>query len=114
MATETDGIVVEILANVTGLLSGMKEATVGVEAATTEIEGALEGLEAVATAVLGPFAAIFALVEGAEMFGGAVKSSIDMARELTVLHEKTGIAVEDLSALRYAATRSEVSAETLT
>jgi hypothetical protein len=109
-----DGIIVQILADIRGLLTGTKESAESVEVMATEIEGSLEALEATVVALLGPFAALFALVEGVEMFGGAIHSTVELAQQLQVLHEKTGITVEDLSRLRYAANLSEVSSESLT
>jgi hypothetical protein len=58
-------------------------------------------------------AAIGALGVGASLagFGSFVKSTIDLADELGKLSQRTGIAVESLSALRNAAELSDVSTE---
>ena len=101
-------------AQVTDAIAGVQEVTGAVEEGTAQMKAALAGLEASVEALLAPFAALFAVVEGAEYFGGAVKSTVDFARELQVLHEKTGVSVEDLSRLGYAAQMSEVGTESLT
>jgi hypothetical protein len=63
---------------------------------------------------LGPaFAAIGAGVSVAA-FSRLVKSGIDAADQLGVVSKRTGVAVEDLSALKFAAEQSETNFETLT
>lgn len=110
---EGDGIVVQITAAIQGLLSGMKESAESVNAGTKEMEGAFEGLGAIIEASLAPLLLFTAAIEGLHVFHEAIENTTELAVTLEVLHQKTGIATETLSAMKYAAELSHVSFDQL-
>jgi hypothetical protein len=110
---EGDGIVVQITAAIQGLLSGMKESAESVNAGTKEMEGAFEGLGTVISAALAPLLLFTAAIEGLHIFHEAIENTTELAVTLEVLHQKTGIATETLSAMKYAAELSHVSFDQL-
>ncbi len=83
-----DGIFVTIGASVAGLVTGM--------------EGALA-----------PLIAITALFEAFEFITGAIDKTAELGVQLEVLSQKTGLTVEALSRLKYAAEIAHVSVEEL-
>lgn len=96
---------VQLLANMARLQQDMDQAkrVVGgamssIESAAATAKGALIGLGAVGLATA---------------FGASIKSAIDLADELNKLSQRTGLSVESLSQLRYAAKLSDVSADSL-
>lgn len=78
----------------------------------TQAAGVASRLESSFGKVQTVFAGLAALA-GAAGFVGLIRNSIDAADELNKLGQKTGIAVEQLSALQYAAKLSDVTTEQL-
>lgn len=74
---------------------------------------AFSGIQSSLSTVRGAFAAL-GLTLSAGMFVNSIRSVINTAGELGKLSQKVGIAVEDLSGLKYAAELSDVSTEQLT
>lgn len=101
-------------AQIAGLLAGLGEATAGVKESVGVMKEQMEGLAVMAEAMMGPFIAITALLAGGEMFKEVLHETAELATQLEVLNQKTGIGVEELSALKYAADQSHVSMESLT
>ncbi len=110
---EGEGIVVPITAAIHGLLSGMKESAESVNAGTAEMEAAFKGLGEVVETALGPLLALWVAIKGLHDIREAIESTTELAVTLEVLHQKTGIATETLSALKYAAELSHVPFEQL-
>lgn len=101
-------------AQIASLLTGLSEATAGVRESVEGMKGSLEGLAAAAETVMAPFILITALLEGGELFKEAIAATGEMGKALEIGSQKTGMAVEELSKLRYAADLSDVSAGELT
>jgi hypothetical protein len=98
-------LAVQITADTAGLASGL--ATAGRQ--TDDFQARLGGLTS-KLKILGPAA----IAAGGAFAIGMVKSIANTADELSKLSARTGVAVEDLSRLQYAADMSGVSSETLT
>lgn len=81
-------------------------------AAFASVQRSFGGLQTQAAGLQRAFAGI-GVALGAGAFVGAVRSTIDLADNLNKLSQKTGIAVEQLSALKYAGELSDVSLEEL-
>lgn len=107
--TEGEGIAVQISASIAGLLSGMKEGADVVNAGTKEMEAAFEELGAVVKTALGPILAFGVALEGLEVFKNAIENTTELGVQIEVLHQKTGMSVESLSALKYAAELNHVA-----
>jgi hypothetical protein len=108
-----DRINVEVTGTIAGLSKAMHEAAAVVEESTVEIRGALSAVAATAEAVFAPLAALIIAYKAFHELTEAVSQTLELAQSLKVMSEKTGIAIEELSALRYAAKLSEVDVETL-
>ena len=95
----------QLLANVAKLRQDMAEAKGVVVDAMGGINRAIEGTKAL----------LAGLGAGATLAGFArlVTHATEVGEQLSKMSQKTGVAVEQLSALRYAATLSDVSMETL-
>lgn len=109
-----DRVDVQFGAQITSLLSGLSDATAGVRESVAGMKASLDALKSAAEAVLLPFLAVEALLKGGEMFGDAIKSTVEYGTQLEILHQKSGMSVEDLSQLEYAARQNRVSTESLT
>lgn len=98
-------LVIEMTANVTRLQGDMDKA-VGV---VRQASGKIQSLSGLATKALGLVGAGFAGWKVA----GALASTIELADQLEGLAGKTGIAIETLSGLKFAAEQSDTSFEAL-
>jgi hypothetical protein len=108
-----DRVNVEVTGAVAGVTAAMKEAAEAVEGATAEMRGAFTALGETVESVFAPLLAITIAFKAFQEIAETINKTVELAQELKVLSEKTGIAAEELSALRYAAKQSEVDAETL-
>jgi hypothetical protein len=97
-------LAVQITADAAGLTTGLKKA-----------EGEISSFSDKADALVGKLRAIgpAAILAGSAFAGALIKNVADTADELGKLSAKTGIAVEDLSRLQYAAGLSGVSSDQL-
>jgi hypothetical protein len=96
------------------LLAGLTEVTGAVRGSVEEMKASFEGLSAVAEMAFAPLIAIAAILEGGEIFRAAVEKTAEFGKQLEITSQKTGMTVEALSALQYAADLSDVSTEQLT
>jgi hypothetical protein len=96
---------IDMVAKLAEFEKDLKRATAATEAQTSKMALAFEVVKGAAAGVAG------ALSVGAIV--GAVHSVSDYADEMGKMSQKVGVAVEDLSALAYAAKLSDVSNETL-
>lgn len=97
-------LAVEITADTKGLSSGLKSAGAETDAFGTRMDGLVSKLK-----VVGPLA----IAAGAAFAVSMVKGVADTADALGKLSTRTGVAVEDLSRLQYAASLSDVSTQEL-
>lgn len=109
----TERIDVAFGAQISGLLSGLGEATAGVKEAVEGMKAQFEGLNAAAGSLMAPFVAITALLGGGEMFEHLIETAAQAGASLEVLGQKTGETAEDLSRLQFAAEQSHVGAGAL-
>ena len=99
-------LAVQITAETAGLMSGLKQAEQGIsefDQVSTALANKLKGLVAPA-----------AIAAGAAFAANMVRNVANTADELAKLSQRTGIAVEDLSRLRYATDLSGISSEGMT
>lgn len=106
-----EGIVVQITAAISGLLSGMKESAEAVETGTAEMGAAFESLGSILSVALAPMLALTAAMKGISEIREAIDKTTELGVQLEILHQKTGMSVEELSALKYVAELNEVSFE---
>lgn len=109
-----DDVNIRVTATTQDLQAGMQKASESVARASMYMRTSLSGLGDIVERIKVPFLTFFALLEGGEMFKDAISSAATYGEEMAVLHEKTGMSVEDLSRLQYAANLSEVSFDALT
>ncbi len=109
----TENISVIISANIASLLSGFKSAAAAVAESTGEMKENLHELSESAHGAQSAFYEFFFLREIVELFSEMLSGTAELAEELTVLSNKTGIAVDALSAMQYAAELSQVSSADL-
>jgi hypothetical protein len=111
---------IEVLfgAQIASLLSGLGEATAGVRESVGVMKESFEELAAVEAIALGPIILITAALTAMAGVGvgliEAASSAAELGKELEIGSQKTGMAAEELSKLRYAADLSDVSASELT
>lgn len=108
-----DTIQVRIAASIAGLEAGMQEAVASVQSSTVRMSESLGGLGTAIERVKVPFTAMIALMAGGALFREVVGETGELGESLTVLSEKTGIAVDRLSALQFAAKMVNVSSGAL-
>jgi hypothetical protein len=108
-----DEIGVSITGSATGLVGSLKTATTVIEESTATWNAAFAGVGATIEAVLAPLIAFTAAFEVFRELKETVHQTVELAQSLKIMSEKTGIGVEELSALRYAAKLSEVEVGTL-
>lgn len=101
---EIGKLAIKITADTLGLVSGLKSADGQITTFSEKAEMLVGKLRAIGPA---------ATLAGAALVGAMVRSVANTADELIKLSAKTGIAVEDLSRLQYAAGLSGVSNEAL-
>lgn len=103
-------LVVRLGADITGFRADMGKAARVAQKEIGSIERTVRGIDS-SFRNLGR-----GLVAGLSVgaFASFVKSGIDAAEQLSVVSKRTGIAVEDLSVLKFAAEQSDTSFETLT
>ena len=99
-------LAVQITAETAGLTSGLKQAEQGI----SDFDGKATAL----ANKLKSFVAPAAIAAGVAFAANMVRNVANTADELAKLSQRTGIAVEDLSRLRYAANMSGVSADGIT
>jgi hypothetical protein len=109
-----DRIEVIFGAQIASLLAGLEEAKAAVVESTEGMTTAFEGMEAAISTAMAPLLAITAVLEGGEIFGEAISKAAEFGKQLEVASQKTGMEVEQLSALQYAANLSDVSVGDLT
>jgi hypothetical protein len=102
---------VSIGAQLDGLLRGLKEATGAVREATTEMKEHFETLNQTVRSVQNIFMGLSLALAGGEAFEGMIEKTAELGVELEKASQKTGIEVERLSALKFAADQSHVSFE---
>lgn len=107
-------IEVTLGAKIDELVGGMREAGAVVSESCVAMKESIEGLQTSTASLMGPFLALTALLEGGELFESAISQTADLAVNMEILGMKTGIEVEQLTALEGAARLSHVSAEELT
>ncbi len=106
MAGALGNLDIQLSADTVKFMSDMGKAAYAVESSIKKMQSAFSTLQASAAGL--------GLVFGASQFVAGVKNMINQADELGKLSQKVGVAVEDLSALKYAAELSDVSREGLT
>jgi hypothetical protein len=109
-----DNVHVEVTGGVAGLNTAMHQAAATVEESTAEITGAVKGMTATIEACFAPLIALTALFEAFSFISEGIDKTAEFGKQLEITSQKTGIAVEQLSALQYAANLSDVSVEGLT
>lgn len=97
-------LAVQITADATGLQSGLKSAETSVGTFNTKATALLDKLSLIGTA---------AILAGGALGVTLLRNVANTADELAKLSQKTGVAVEDLSRLQYAADLSGISGEQL-
>jgi len=97
---------IELAANVARLRTDMQQATSLVQTGAAAMQRAADA----AKASLAGLAAGLSVAA----FVGQIKQAVELADQLNKLSQRTGIAVENLSQLQYAAKLSDVSSESLT
>jgi TP901 family phage tail tape measure protein len=108
-----DRVDVTFGAQIAALLAGLGEATASVRESTESMKAHLEALNAVGETVRTAFLGITAVLAGGELFKESIEKTAELGKELEIGAQKTGMAVEELSRLRYAANLSDVSADAL-
>jgi hypothetical protein len=96
-------------ANITDITNKLLEAQVATKEAVEGINASLNTVKESFTGLGEAFAALMAV----EMFEHMIEETASLASHLEVLSQKTGMAVEDLSRLRYAADLSHIGVDTL-
>jgi minor tail protein len=109
-----EAINVRIGAAIGELLAGLTEANAAIKENVTSMKETFESLQATVDAAMGPLLAIGALLEGGELFKESIEKVSELGAQLEIMSEKTGVSVETLSRLEYAADLSHVSVEQLT
>jgi TP901 family phage tail tape measure protein len=96
----------DLLAGLARAKEETKESVESMKVSMESLKGTMEGLQTA-------FLAFTAILTGGEMFAGIIERTAEAGQHLEVLNQKTGIAVDELSRLEYAARMSDVSAEAL-
>lgn len=102
----------KITADTTGLVKGVDVAKGSLAGLKAEMS-ALQAVGAKSLSFLGFAGVAAAATAAATAIGGAVKSAADYGDQLDAMSQRTGVAVEDLAKLQYAAKLSDTSAEAL-
>lgn len=94
--------IADVKAKLLEMQAGTKEAVEGINTSLNTIKSTVSGVgEALA--------AVFAI----EMFGHMIDETAELASHLEILSQKTGMSVDDLSRLRYAADLSHIGVDSL-
>lgn len=109
-----DGIIVSVGANIASLVTGMREGATVVTGASEEMSTSIKGLTSTIEGMLAPLAAMAALFEAFSYLTESVSMTNEFGEQLRIAAAKTGIAVEQLSALQFAAHMADVDVEALT
>jgi len=104
-------ILVRIVAQIDGLLGGMKGAAAGVKETTTEMKASLSSLSTVVDSVKKPFLALTALLAGGKIFKDAINATQEWTYSSVLLGRQLGITAEDASVLKVALDDIYVSSE---
>lgn len=110
---EGDEINVKIGAQNQGLLSGLQQAENAISHSSGYIRASLSGLTDVVERIKLPFIELAAILAGGAAFRSFVEGTEQLGLELEKASAKTGIAVEDLSGLKFAAEQVDVSFNSL-
>src|SRR4051812_18487487 len=86
-----------------GVTTGMAQAVSGVKSGVAAIKTEFSALGSVVSSLKSPFVALTAIMAGGAFFKHTVESTHAVAEELDKASEKTGMTVEQLSRLKYAA-----------
>lgn len=113
MGDTADNVSVLITGSVTGLAAAMAEGAAVVKEGTASITESVEGMTGAIEGAMAPLLALFALFESFEFISSAVEHVSELAVSMEILGMKTGMTVEELTALEGAAKLSHVSAEEL-
>jgi hypothetical protein len=105
----TDRVDVIFGAQISQLIASLGEVTGAVRESTEAMTASFEGLTAVMESAFAPLIAITAVLEGGEIFKESIDKTAELGVQLEVMSQKTGMGVEALSALQYAANLSDVS-----
>lgn len=109
----SDKVGVEVAGDATGVKAAMLEAEEAVKLGTAEISGSFEAMAGVIEAALGPLVAMTVAFAAFHEITETINQTVELAQQLKIMSEKTGIAAEELSALTYAAKLSEVQVDQL-
>jgi hypothetical protein len=96
------------------LTSGINQATSEIKSGISSMKTQFAGLQGSLQSLKSPFLAISAIVAGGALFGRMVSATHDVAEELDKTSQKTGISVEELSRLKYAAHQADLEFGDLT
>lgn len=112
MAGETEQtILVRILANIDGVLGGMKGASAAVAENTQAMKGAFGSLTATIDKMKAPFLAITSIMAGGKVFKDAVAATQEWTYSSILLARQLGITAEQASVLKVALDDSFVTTE---
>jgi hypothetical protein len=109
-----DEINVEIGSQNQGLLSGLKQAEDAITHSSGYIRASLSGITDVVERIKLPFIELAAVLAGGAAFRAFVEGTEQLGLELEKASQKTGIAVEDLAGLKFAAEEVDVSFDSVT
>lgn len=104
-------VVVKIVSDIRGLLTGMSESTSVVKSTTSQMQNSLNNLTNAAKTVTGALVGMASIGAVGLFFRSTIKEVVDTAESLSILSRQTGIAAEELSRLQYAAKLSDVEVE---
>jgi hypothetical protein len=109
-----DDVSVNIFANIAGLVTGFREGAAVVTEGSEQMAGSIEGLTGSIEALLAPLAAITALFETFSFIKESIENTNEYGEQVRIASQKTGIAVEQLQALQFAAKMADVDVAELT
>jgi hypothetical protein len=111
--SDDSNIQVTFGAQIQGLMDGLTTATAGVKDTTNQMTGSLSGLSESFEHLKAPIMAFSGLLAGGAMFKEMIESTSELGDSLVKTAQKTGVGVENLSALKYAAGMADVPFESL-
>lgn len=111
MATAT--LSIDLVARLAQFEKGMTQATQVVTAQSAKMQATLNGLQSTIVGLAKGGAVAAGVAAGVSWFKEAIHSTADYADQLGKMSQRTGVAVEELSGLAYAAKLADVSNESL-
>jgi hypothetical protein len=111
MSDTVDDVNVAITGSTTGLVASMEEGAAVVKEATASMTESIEAMAATVESALAPLIAITALFEAFSSITEALDKTEELGSELDKLSQKTGMTVEQLSRLQYAAHMVDLTVE---